>query len=593
MLALFSGAGGLDLGFSLAGFDVRMSIDIDGRFLESIVANSEKYFSREHATLEADLSAVDPNNLPIEDVDFIIGGPPCQSFSAAGRRAGGVSGIRDSRGNLFTEYCRMLEHFRPMGFLFENVRGLLSANKGEDWRLIRQAFEEVGYSVSFRVLDAAQFGVPQHRERLIVVGLRGKTFLFPRPTHGPDSTTGRPFVTSGEAIGDLADELEPKKPYGGKWGHLLEEVPPGMNYLHFTEEMGHPKPVFAWRSRFSDFLYKLDPKLPSRTIIASQGRYGGPFHWQSRKLTVAEHKRLQSFPDDYLIVGSELLAIKQIGNSVAPIFAEALARAVFDQVFAPGGPQGAYLEPEEVLSLDARKGLKARRTAKLRSQFRVSNTPSLFDEMDTVAPFRASYRKRLTYAAEGSRGADGTAQQSPMFDVEISGEDGEWSIRIAQLDTNADSGYDVEIEMSRTVQSRISRVSVSSQIGSLKWARVSWDAVHLLFRLETSFDSLQPLYGHFTEPYPKFKSVVSMRDPDNRLSSLLAQFEDFAFCADLHNLSLLDNVLPGAAGLDVASVVREWGWDVRTHRTNNTIPVGMFRVCYPFTVDSNGPQFLD
>jgi DNA (cytosine-5)-methyltransferase 1 len=227
----------------------------------------------------------------------------------------------------------LIEHFSPKGFLFENVRGILQANKGRDWQAISQAFNGLGYQIYSRVLDAADYGVPQHRERLIVVGLKKGEFLFPAPTHGPASQNGRSYVSAGEALLDLDDPTEIVPPYPGKWGSLLAEVPPGMNYLFFTEEMGHPTPKFAWRSRFSDFLYKLDPKLPSKTIVASQGAYGGPFHWRGRKLTLAEHKRLQSFPDDYEIEGSLLTGIKQVGNSVAPRFAEQLAKAVLRQVF--------------------------------------------------------------------------------------------------------------------------------------------------------------------------------------------------------------------------------------------------------------------
>lgn len=117
-------------------------------------------------------------------IDFIIGGPPCQSFSAAGRRAAGVSGITDIRGTLFQEYVRILKTLQPIGFLFENVYGITGANKGEAWQEIQEAFREVGYKIYYRILDAADYGVPQHRERLFIIGLKEGEYLFPYPTHG-------------------------------------------------------------------------------------------------------------------------------------------------------------------------------------------------------------------------------------------------------------------------------------------------------------------------------------------------------------------------------------------------------------------------
>jgi len=318
VLSLFSGAGGLDIGFLKAGFDIVATLEIDEACCKTIHLNEGKYFANGHNLICGDITKTDPGSIGIREVDFIIGGPPCQSFSAAGRRAGGVCGTNDARGSLFEHYCRYINHFRPKGFLFENVRGLLQANHGEDLEKITDAFSSLGYKLHFRVLDAADYGVPQHRERLIIVGLLQGEFLFPRPVYGPDSIDNRPYIGVGEAIADLDDPNEVVPPLGGKYSDLLPEIPPGLNYLCFTEKMGHPNPKFAWRSRFSDFLYKADPKTPCKTIVATQGKWGGPFHWKNRKFTIRELKRIQSFPDDYEIYGSYLVQAKQIGNSVSP-----------------------------------------------------------------------------------------------------------------------------------------------------------------------------------------------------------------------------------------------------------------------------------
>ena len=166
-----------------------------------------------------------------------------------------------------------------------------------------------------------------------MIGSRTAPLCLPRPLFGPDSIDEVPHVTASQAIEDLQDTNEVPNVYTGKYGQLLGEVPPGQNYHFFTKEMGYPAPIFAWRSRFSDFLYKADPTKPVRTIVASLGAYSGPFHWKNRKFTIDEFKRLQTFPDDYQIVGGANIVQRQIGNSVPPLFAECLAKAVRQQLF--------------------------------------------------------------------------------------------------------------------------------------------------------------------------------------------------------------------------------------------------------------------
>lgn len=352
-LSLFSGAGGLDIGFEDAGFHIEQSVEIERRFVQTTLLNQSKgkYFSDTHIHCMDIRDFICCND---SRIDFIIGGPPCQSFSSAGRRAAGVRGINDDRGTLFKEYVRLVREVQPRGFLFENVYGLLGAQGGEAIKLIVSAFKEVGYDLSYRVLDAADYGVPQHRERLIIVGLQDKCFRFPRPTHGPDSDHV-PFLSAEEALRGICAEGGELQ-LGGRYGHLLQEIPPGLNYSFFTEKMGHPNPIFAWRSKFSDFLYKADPKVPIRTLKASGGQYTGPFHWMNRRFTIQELKRLQTFPDDYEFEGNYSLAQKQIGNSVPPQFARILGLAIMEQAFNIELPYDLkYLSENEALSFRSSK----------------------------------------------------------------------------------------------------------------------------------------------------------------------------------------------------------------------------------------------
>ncbi len=355
-LSLFSGAGGLDIGFSDIGFEIIESVEIEEKFCKTLEMNNGngKRFPNSKVNW-IDIRKYSATSLG--QIDFIIGGPPCQTFSAAGRRANGVLGTTDARGVLFREYVRLLAEVSPKGFLFENVYGIVGAQNGEAWHEILQAFTEVGYQLFYRILDAADYGVPQHRERLIIVGLKEGVFKFPRPSHGPDSIDNHPFYNAETAVeGVKSREAPESNRLGGRFAHLLDDIPPGLNYSFYTEEMGHPTPIFAWRSKFSDFLYKADPNTPVRTIKASGGAYTGPLHWDNRFFTYEEYKRLQTFPDDYEISGNKQIAVKQIGNSVPPQLARMMAIAIRQQIFSTEFPfHIPLLEDHEELTFRKRK----------------------------------------------------------------------------------------------------------------------------------------------------------------------------------------------------------------------------------------------
>lgn len=348
-LSLFSGAGGLDLGFEAAGFDIRACVELEEKYCKTLRSNIKEgsHFSSDTKVLNIDVTDFDETEFLDEGIECIIGGPPCQTFSAAGRRSGGVIGTEDVRGQLYSIYCRILDTLKPKVFIFENVYGLPGANGGKPWREIVDAFSEHGYDLYHEVVDTADYGVPQHRERLIMVGVREGTYKFPRPTHGPDSGTSTQLVSVLDAIKDIQD---PKEAYhddlGGLYGHLLPDVPEGLNYAFFTAEMGHPEPVFAWRSKFHDLLYKVNPKEPCRTIKAQPGKFTGPFHWKNRHFTLPELKRLQTFPDDYTLDGSYGVQLEQIGNSVPPRLATVIAQSVREQIFDQANDLTHEVRPE-------------------------------------------------------------------------------------------------------------------------------------------------------------------------------------------------------------------------------------------------------
>jgi len=382
-LSLFTGGGGLDIAFQDCGFDIVQMVEIEPKYVRTLESNSHRGKWLENSQpICIDIREYYPP--PELEIDFIIGGPPCQTFSAAARRAAGVTGTSDPRGTLFNEYVRILKMLQPKGFLFENVYGIIGAQKGTAWQNIKTAFQQAGYTLYYRVIDAADYGVPQHRERLFIVGLKQGNYLFPYPTHGPDSPGQQPFFSAGEAV-KYADVTDAEFGICGRYGHLLEDIPPGLNYSFYTEKMGHPHPVFSWRSKFSDFLYKADPEMPVKTIKAQGGQYTGPLSWENRRFTVAELKRLQTIPDAYELVGNRLASIEQIGNSVPPQLGRILALSILDQIMGVKLPFPMhYLPRDRLLGFRQRKRQLTQKYAEKAKAAIVKNYPKKLKAFSTA-----------------------------------------------------------------------------------------------------------------------------------------------------------------------------------------------------------------
>lgn len=341
-ISLFSGAGGLDLGVERAGFDILAAVEHDRDAAATLEKNFQSLVS---SVIQTDILQVSTQDIlsaaglgKEERPDLLVGGPPCTPFSKSGfwleyKRAG-----LDPDASLLQAYTRVLREARPRAFILENVYALTYNNRAS-----RPAFErlmreiaEAGYVASAKVLNAADYGVAQSRPRLFVIGgpIDCSAPLHPAPTHGGKwerRRTGsdeRPHVTAGAVLEGLISGPEPEEVVAGRYGHLLQDIPPGSNYLHYTAERGHPEPVFEWRSKFWSFLLKLDPNRPAPTIQAQPGPYVGPFHWENRRLRVPEVKRLFGFPDDFSLVGTRSSIQAQLGNAVPPPLAEAVVGAL-------------------------------------------------------------------------------------------------------------------------------------------------------------------------------------------------------------------------------------------------------------------------
>jgi DNA (cytosine-5)-methyltransferase 1 len=224
---------------------------------------------------------------------------------------------------------------RPRAFLLENVRGLAYGVHREALEHILDTAKQLGYDTSWQVVNAADYGVPQIRERCLVMGSLHGPISSPQPTHtkSPGLLDGQllPWVGVGEVLRDLDTEENASDEghfAGGAHHQLLRSIPPGENYLHYTAERGHPEPVFKWRSRYWSFLLKLSPDLPSWTIQARRSNNMGPFHWRSRILRVSEVKRIQTFPDSFDLAGNIEKQWRQIGNAVPPLLAKHFASAI-------------------------------------------------------------------------------------------------------------------------------------------------------------------------------------------------------------------------------------------------------------------------
>lgn len=341
---LFAGVGGLSYGFSqLDDFEIIMANEIE--------KDISKAYSLNHPNVN--VINCDINELTEEVikqaigdnvVDIIVGGPPCQSYSTLGKRQ------MDERANLFMQYKRVLSIIKPKAFVFENVTGILSMDKGNLFKNIQIEFEKLGYKLKYKVLNAVDYGVPQQRERVILVGFLGENnYEYPEATHGKGL---KPYVTLKDALGDLpvlkssqssnvydksadneflrwvrrntADVLtEHSAPKNGK--HLIEimeTLKDGQGKNDLPEDI-RPK------SGYGNTYAKLWWERPSTTITRnfacpSSSRCIHPR--DSRAMSIREGARLQSFPDDYQFYGADGMKRLEIGNAVPPLLSVAIAK---------------------------------------------------------------------------------------------------------------------------------------------------------------------------------------------------------------------------------------------------------------------------
>lgn len=331
VIDLFSGCGGLSLGFEMAGFNIMLAID---NWEDALITYRKNH--KGSNTFNGDLLTINPKDIEqkfnIKDVDVIIGGPPCQGFSVAGKRI-----IDDDRNKLYKSFVRFVDYFHPRAFVMENVPNILSIGGGAIRDEVMRDFTSLGYNVSYKVLTASDYGVPQNRRRAIFVGLQEDKFDFSIPIVSHKVTTEEALSDLPE--GSIADgdnyvskplsvyQALMRKNSESVYNHeitshsqqtvdIISMVPDGGNYKNLPLELQNTRKVhIAWT--------RLNSKKPSITIDTGHRHH---FHYKwNRVPTVRESARIQSFPDDYIFLCSKTSQYKQVGNAVPPLMAKAIA----------------------------------------------------------------------------------------------------------------------------------------------------------------------------------------------------------------------------------------------------------------------------
>lgn len=340
VIDLFCGCGGLSLGFEQVGYNILMGIDVWEDALKTF-----KMYHKNSDILCADLSSLLPDEVNQKingkKVDVIIGGPPCQGFSIAGKRI-----VDDERNKLYKSFVRMVEYFKPTAFVMENVPNILSIGEGAVKESIIKDFETLGYTINVQVLLASDYGVPQNRRRAVFVGLlNGQKFDFPLPSveHKVTSFEALSDLSEGSLVDGTAYPCSPQSDYQkyirqgsiGVFNHditihnertkeIIAMVPDGGNYKNLPLELQQTRKVhIAWT--------RLCSTKPSMTIDTGHRHH---FHYKWNRIpTVRESARLQSFPDDFIFQCSKTSQYKQVGNAVPPLMAKAIAQQLSNMLW--------------------------------------------------------------------------------------------------------------------------------------------------------------------------------------------------------------------------------------------------------------------
>ncbi len=312
--SLFSGCGGMDLGFALEDFKIIWANDNDHFACKTYSRNFNDVI------VEADVTNFDYSKIP--NCDVMLGGFPCQDFSLISSIwVNKQPGLQTKRGNLYQSFVQAIIKKKPKVFVAENVKGLLTANKGNAIKTVLSDFRKAGYNVHTGLYDFADYGVPQHRRRVLIVGVNEKipiSFIPPEPLYGPNRKY--PFRTSGEALKDVQKIVynNEKQNTSQKVIDMLKMIPEGENFSSIPKS----SPYYV-KGYISHVYRRLNRNEPAYTVIAAGGGGTWGYHYEEpRPLTNRERARLQTFPDNFIFSGNTSQVRAQIGEAVPPIIAK-------------------------------------------------------------------------------------------------------------------------------------------------------------------------------------------------------------------------------------------------------------------------------
>ncbi len=352
IVSLFSGCGGIDLGFEQVGdYKTLWANDVKHEACETF----RNHFG--NIIIEGDIEQIDPyNNNSVPDCDLVLGGFPCQDFSIIWKQPG----LNGERGNLYKSFLRFVDAKKPKAFVAENVKGILTANKKKAIKQIIEDFQNIepGYIVIPHLYNFADYGVPEYRERVLIVGIRidtGFHFEHPKPTHGNASGL-LPYVTVGDAFKGVKEV-----PYNNEQLKIQERT---KKIISLISEGGNftnipPDSPYYVKGMISLVYRRVNLSEPSKTIIASGGGGTWGYHYpENRPLTNRERARIQSFPDDFIFYGSTTEVRRQIGNAVPPVGVHAIAKTLKPLFFGKYKKDDLSVLQKKLLSLSFEERLR-------------------------------------------------------------------------------------------------------------------------------------------------------------------------------------------------------------------------------------------
>lgn len=336
LLSLYTGAGGLDLGFTTNGFENILCVEQDEEARELIRQNYQWPLCPTLDICDLDMRELRLSlGLRTGELDLLNAGPPCQPFSNAAKwYTGSTTGLRDPRAETIVKLCHCIKEFRPKCFVIENVPPAFSPRNRQ--HLMRYFNYQIGsedYQIAFVTINSSDAGVPQSRRRTFCIGTKEQLESSTNADNWYREYHDKP-MTAWDAIGRLEhtpDELA-QLTVTGKWASLLPSIPEGRNYLYHTPR-GEGKPIFGYRRRYWSFLLKLAREKPSWTISASPGSSTGPFHWNNRQLSTKELLSIQSLPVNLKLCSNARTNRRLIGNAVPPGLSEYLCHTLICKVF--------------------------------------------------------------------------------------------------------------------------------------------------------------------------------------------------------------------------------------------------------------------